>query len=200
MEELKKILQQIEKNEEKNANYYDLCIKLMDRYLYYLTPIMFDNYYLKIVDVIDEFVKNNGDVIPKYLYSLTSFKGNWVIDILEYFPKKIIESENELKLPNYYCITAPIKELSYYKQLFKKEENAKRFEQLEYPIYEYIKENRTNNKPIFFFKNAFKGSKQNICHYISSLTNDDIFTLKDVSYNCGYSLEEVKNIIDELLL
>ena len=166
MEELKKILQQIEKNEEKNANYYDLCIKLMDKY---------------------------WNIRKQYPF------GDKVIDTLEFFLKEIIENEKELKLPNYYCITTPIQELSYYKQLFKKEENAKRFEQLEYPIYEYIKENRTNDKPIFFFKNTFKGSKQNVCHYISSLTNDDIFTLKDVSYNCGYSLNEVKNIIDELL-
>jgi len=119
----------------------------------YFSPVLFENYYLKIVDAIDGFVKSRGTKIPKYLYNLRESKDSFFIETYEYFNWKDIPHERgaHLSLPRYHQISGPNGTLEDYELLYRKwfpkdkdfKQCFSRFLESEWPIRQWI----TNNRP-----------------------------------------------------
>lgn len=119
----------------------------------YFSPALFEGYYLKVVDAIEEFVQSRGEKLPKYLYNLREGEfGYFFVEKYEYFDWKDIPHERgaNLSLPNYHQISGFHGKLEDYEKLYYRwfsrkkdfEECFNRFIETEWPIRQWITENR----------------------------------------------------------
>lgn len=174
-------------------------------YLQYMTPALYEHYYLLQVNVIEEFIHSFAKQ-PKYLYELHKLDGKtWFVSKLELFMREDIDIEGDnLRLPEYYSINKKLMDLSYYKELYRKcliEHRFPLFVEEEYPILQWIEENRKNehfeNEKIpcsFLVK-----KKMNVLDYLINIKDDEIINLEDLSYYYDIEREEVLSIMEELI-
>lgn len=133
----------------------------------YFSPLLFEKYYMLMVESIEEFVKNRGSKPPRHIYKLVEEKECFRIEVYEYFTYKDIPHERgaHLYLPYYHQINIPTRSLEeydeYYKEIYGRDYELyyKTFKDEIWPIVQWIYENRkdfvdtNNNEKYIISKN-----------------------------------------------
>lgn len=118
----------------------------------YFSPELFKEYYMLIVDAIEEFLKNKGEFHPKYLYNLIEGTTGFLVEKYEYLTWDMIPHEKgtNLSLLEYHKISGPHGTKENYEKFYRHYyKNEKEFERVFYnflervwPIRVWISENR----------------------------------------------------------
>ena len=121
----------------------------------YFSPELFEKYYKLQVSSVQDFINSDGMEL-KYLYNLINIDNtDWLkVEKFEYLTKACMNTaSSELALPNYCCVNERIGAPEEYKKMLEKwchssrlEESFDRFVIKEYPILEWIRDNRPYDK------------------------------------------------------
>lgn len=134
------------------------CSHNFNRYLtgsngFPFSPLMYEQYYAKVVDVVSEFAESKCQIFPKYLYNLQQdVNGFIMIQKLELFQHGDIPGipQGNCRLPNYFVVNAIPCTLEDYRLMYEKwfshtkylEERWNSFVTDSWPIIKWIQDNR----------------------------------------------------------
>lgn len=173
------------------------------RYLPYLTPEIFDKYYLRQIDCFEDFVENNGEILPKYLYEIIdSEKGYFYINKLQYFSGKDFpfDTRQNHYLPAYFIIEGKRQVIETYNDYLTKGEISQDwyddFLKEQWPCICHINNTLFVDNMHKIKRFNFTSQKTNICHYIADIDEGDEININDIIYKTGLQKDEICKILD----
>ena len=177
---------------------------------YKMTPNLFENFYSKYIDSIEEFVNNKGK-LPKYLYNIIKSDNYYFVQKLQLFrledvPQKLKEKHKYLSLPNYYQINGKLGEREVYEKMFKNDKTTcyrDAFFDNEYPILEWINHNIYEDTPITkeekFLRRYLEDDKKAILHFLAHKEKDEEIVPYEIYQYAAIKEEDIIKILEELI-